>query len=143
MVIVLQGVVYCMRFEVMVIKFIVKKIIKLKVVLKVVFIIKLIKDVLIKLVLIVYLIEQVNVEVKQVKVVFVVFEYIVFGVVYKKGVGNFMLFGLFKISVVKVLVKLKCKGKNFFIGEEQVFVVKLVIVKVKVCLFKKFKDVVI
>lgn len=43
-------------------------------------------------------------------------ENIIVVLLYKKGVGEFMLLGLFKVMLVKVLVIKCCFGKNFFIG---------------------------
>lgn len=126
-------------------KVVLKKVVK-KVVMKVVVklvVFKLIKEVLSKFGLVVYIVEVFGVVVKDVCVVLVLLEGVVVVLVYKKGVGSFILLGLLKIIIVNVLVKLKCKGINLFIKEEQWFVVKLVFIKLKVCLFKKFKDVVL
>ncbi len=62
------------------------------------------------------------------------------GSINKKGVGNFTLPGLLKITAVKVPAKPKRKGINPFTKEEQVFAAKPATVKVKVRVMKRLKD---
>jgi nucleoid DNA-binding protein len=102
--------------------------------------IKPVKDVLSKSALISHLAEQSTVETKHVKAVLAALEHTVLGALNKKGAGQFMMPGLFKITAVKVAAKPKRKGKNPFTGEEQTFAAKPATVKVKVRPLKKLKD---
>jgi nucleoid DNA-binding protein len=102
--------------------------------------VKPVKDVLSKSALIAHLAEQATVETKHVKAVLAALEHTVLGALNKKGAGQFMMPGLFKITAVKVAAKPKRKGKNPFTGEEQMFAAKPATVKVKVRPLKKLKD---
>ena len=80
------------------------------------------------------------VELKEVKKVLAALEATVLGALHKKGLGEFTLPGLLKITALKVPAKAKRFGKNPFTGEEQWFAAKPASVKVKVRPLKKLKD---
>ena len=80
------------------------------------------------------------VELKDVKKVMAALEATVLGALNKKGLGEFTLPGLLKVTAVKVPAKPKRFGKNPFTGEEQWFAAKPASVKVKVRPLKKLKD---
>jgi nucleoid DNA-binding protein len=62
------------------------------------------------------------------------------GSVSKKGAGQFVMPGLFKVTAVNVPAKPKRKGINPFTKEEQWFAAKPASVKLKVRPLKKLKD---
>lgn len=99
-----------------------------------------IKQALNKSQLITHLVEQTGLEAKSVKAVLVGLEGAVLGSVDKKGVGEFSLPGLFKVSVQKMPAKAKRFGKDPFTGEERWFPAKPASVKVKIRPLKKLKD---
>jgi hypothetical protein len=59
---------------------------------------------------------------------------------HKKGIGEFTLPGLMKISALSVAAKKKRFGKDPFTGEERWFVPQPASVKIKVRALKKLKD---
>lgn len=62
------------------------------------------------------------------------------GSVSKKGVGQFVMPGMFKIIAMKVAAKPKRKGINPFTKEEVWFAAKPASTKLKVRPLKKLKD---
>ncbi|MEZ5463444.1 HU family DNA-binding protein [Dokdonella sp.] len=77
---------------------------------------------------------------KDVRAVLAHLEATIAGSLSKKGVGEFTLPGLLKITSVKVPAKPKRKGINPFTKEEQWFAAKPASTKVKVRPLKKLKD---
>ncbi|WP_245541827.1 HU family DNA-binding protein [Uliginosibacterium gangwonense] len=90
--------------------------------------------------LIAYLVEQTGLDSKAVKTVMATLEQTILGAANKKGVGEFTLPGLLKISTQKVAAKKKRVGKNPFTGEMQEFAAKPATVRVKIRALKKLKD---
>ncbi len=90
--------------------------------------------------LIAHLAEQSCVEAKSVKAVMAALEAATLASLSKKGVGEFTLPGLLKVSAQKVPAKPRRFGKNPFTGQEQWFAAKPATVKVKVRPLKKLKD---
>jgi len=99
-----------------------------------------IKEALNKSQLIAHLVAQSGVEAKSVKAVLASLETTALGSVHKRGVGEFSLPGLLKVTVQKVPAKAKRFGKDPFTGEERWFPAKPASVKVKVRPLKKLKD---
>jgi hypothetical protein len=60
--------------------------------------------------------------------------------VHKKGLGEFTLPGLLKVTALSVPAKKKRFGKNPFTGEERWFAPKPAAVKIKARALKKLKD---
>ena len=84
--------------------------------------------------------ELAAVDLKAVKAVMAALEATILASIHKKGLGEFTLPGLLKISAVSVPAKPKRKGINPFTKEEQWFAAKPASVKVKVRPLKKLKD---
>jgi plastocyanin len=80
------------------------------------------------------------VEPKLVKAVVAALESTVLMSVHKKGLGEFTMPGLFKVSVVNVPAKKKRTGIDPFTKQERVFAAKPASVKIKVRALKKLKD---
>ena len=99
-----------------------------------------IKEALSKSGLVAHLAETSGVVAKDVRAVLAALEGAVAGSVSKKGVGEFTLPGLLKISAQKMPAKPKRKGINPFTKEEQWFAAKPASIKVKVRPLKKLKD---
>ncbi|CAM4357179.1 DNA-binding protein [Bordetella muralis] len=99
-----------------------------------------IKEALNKSQLVAHLVAQTGVEAKSVKAVLAGLENAALGSVNKKGVGEFSLPGLLKVTVQKVPAKAKRFGKDPFTGQERWFPAKPASVKVKVRPLKKLKD---
>ncbi|CAM3791079.1 HU family DNA-binding protein [Bordetella tumulicola] len=99
-----------------------------------------IKQALNKSQLIAHLVEQTGVEAKSVKAVLASLESAVLGSVNKRGVGEFAMPGLLKVTVQKIAAKAKRFGKDPFTGQERWFPAKPASVKVKVRPLKKLKD---
>jgi nucleoid DNA-binding protein len=78
-----------------------------------------------------HLAQQAAVDTKAVKAVLAALEATVFASVHKKGLGEFTLPGLLKISVQSVPAKKKRMGKDPFTGEERMFAAKPASTKVK------------
>ena len=87
-----------------------------------------------------HLAEHTSVEPKAVKAVLAALEATILASVNKKGLGEFTLPGLLKISAQNVPAKKKRFGKDPFTGEERWFAAKPATVKVKVRALKKVKD---
>jgi nucleoid DNA-binding protein len=102
--------------------------------------VKAIKESFTKAGLAAHLAEAAEVEVKAVKKILAALETSVLGALHKKGLGQFTLPGLLKITAQKVPAKPRRFGKNPFTGEEQWFAAKPATVKVKVRPLKKLKD---
>ena len=99
-----------------------------------------IKETLNKSQLIAHLVAKTGLEPKSVKAVMACLEETALGSVHKRGVGEFSLPGLLKVSVQKVPAKAKRFGKDPFTGEERWFPAKPASVKVKIRPLKKLKD---
>jgi nucleoid DNA-binding protein len=90
--------------------------------------------------LVAHLAAQAGVEPRAAKAVLAALEGAVLASVHKKGVGEFTLPGLMKISALSVPAKKKRFGKDPFTGEERWFAPKPASVKIKVRALKKLKD---
>lgn len=99
-----------------------------------------IKTALNKTALVAHLAEQTGAEPKVVKAVVAALETTVLMSVNKKGLGEFTMPGLFKVSVVNVPAKKKRTGIDPFTKQERVFAAKPATVKIKVRALKKLKD---
>ncbi|CAJ0704261.1 hypothetical protein R20233_00972 [Ralstonia sp. LMG 32965] len=98
------------------------------------------KDTFTKASLVSHLAEQAAVDAKAVKAVLLHLENTIVASLHKKGVGEFTLPGLFKVTSVKVPATKRRFGKNPFTGLEQWFEAKPATVRVKVRALKKVKD---
>jgi len=99
-----------------------------------------IKTALNKTGLVAHLAEQTGAEPKLVKAVVAALESTMLMSVHKKGLGEFTMPGLFKVSVVNVPAKKKRTGIDPFTKQERVFAAKPASVKIKVRALKKLKD---
>jgi len=99
-----------------------------------------IKEALTKSGLIAHIAEVSEVAAKDVRAVLAALEGAISGSVSKKGVGQFTLPGMMKITATKVPAKPKRKGINPFTKEEVMFAAKPASIKVKVRPLKKLKD---
>ncbi|MCK4118452.1 HU family DNA-binding protein [Ralstonia nicotianae] len=102
--------------------------------------IKPLKETFTKASLVSHLVEQTELDAKSVKAVLQHLENTILGALHKKGVGEFSLPGLFKVTSVKVPATKRRFGKNPFTGQEQWFEAKPATVRVKVRPLKKVKD---
>lgn len=93
--------------------------------------------------LVAYLSQASGVDPKAVKAVLAALDATALASMSKKGVGEFTLPGLLKVTAQKVPAKPKRFGKNPFTGQEQWFAAKPATVKVKVRPLKKLKDAVL
>jgi len=84
--------------------------------------------------------EQDGVEPKVVKAVLAALEAAMLSSVHKKGLGEFTLPGLLKITALSVPAKKKRFGKDPFSGEERWFAAKPASIKIKTRALKKLKD---
>jgi len=84
--------------------------------------------------------EQAGVEPKVVKAVLAALEAAMLSSVHKKGLGEFTLPGLLKITALSVPAKKKRFGKDPFSGEERWFAAKPASIKIKTRALKKLKD---
>ena len=87
-----------------------------------------------------HLAEQAGVEPKAAKAVLAALEATVLASVHKKGIGEFTLPGLLKVSALTIPAKKKRFGKDPFTGEERWFAAKPASVKIKSRALKKLKD---
>jgi hypothetical protein len=87
-----------------------------------------------------HLSEQTNVEPKAVKAVLAALDATILASVNKKGLGQFTLPGLLKISAQNVPAKKKRFGKDPFTGQERWFAPKPATVRIKARALKKLKD---
>ena len=103
-------------------------------------VVKPIKDAFTKASLASHVAEQSGVELKSAKAVLAALENAMLGSVQKKGLGEFTLPGLLKVTVQAVAAKKKRFGKDPFTGEERWFPAKPASVRLKVRPLKKLKD---
>ncbi|UXI68279.1 HU family DNA-binding protein [Tahibacter amnicola] len=87
-----------------------------------------------------YIAEQTGVEPKSVKAVLAALEGTILGAIHKKGVGQFTLPGIVKLTAQAVPAKKKRFAKDPFTGEERWFPAKPATVRVKARALKKLKD---
>ena len=87
-----------------------------------------------------HLAEQAGQEPKAAKAFMAALEATVLASVHKKGLGEFTLPGLLKITVTQVPAKKKRMGKDPFTGVERMFAAKPASTKVKARAMKKLKD---
>jgi nucleoid DNA-binding protein len=87
-----------------------------------------------------HLAEHAGVELKAVKAVLAALEETILASVHKKGIGEFTLPGLLKVTSQSVPAKKKRFGKDPFTGEERWFAAKPASVKIKSRALKKLKD---
>ena len=99
-----------------------------------------IKEALSKSGLVAHIAEVSQVAAKDVRAVMAALEGTIHGSVSKKGLGQFVLPGLLKITATKVAAKPKRKGINPFTKEEVWFAAKPATTKLKVRPLKKLKD---
>ncbi|MEO6234386.1 MAG: HU family DNA-binding protein [Thermomonas sp.] len=99
-----------------------------------------IKEALTKSGLIAYIVEVSDIAAKDVRAVLAALEGAISGSVSRKGVGQFTLPGMMKITASKVPAKPKRKGINPFTKEEVWFAAKPASIKLKVRPLKKLKD---
>ena len=99
-----------------------------------------IKEALTKSGLIAHIAEISEVAAKDVRAVLAALEGAISGSVSKKGIGQFTLPGMMKITASKVPAKPKRKGINPFTKEEVWFAAKPASIKLKVRPLKKLKD---
>lgn len=99
-----------------------------------------IKEALTKSGLIAHIAEASDVAAKDVRAVMAALEDAITGSVSKKGIGQFTLPGMMKITASKVPAKPKRKGINPFTKEEVWFAAKPASMKLKVRPLKKLKD---
>ena len=84
--------------------------------------------------------EQAGVEPKAAKAVLAALEATILASIHKKGLGEFTLPGLLKITAQNVPAKKKRLGKDRFTGEERMFAAKPASTKIKTRALKKLKD---
>ncbi len=99
-----------------------------------------IKEALTKSGLVAHIAEMSDVAPKDVRAVLTALEGAIHGSVSKKGIGQFTLPGMLKITATKVPAKPKRKGINPFTKEEVMFAAKPASIKLKVRPLKKLKD---
>ena len=99
-----------------------------------------IKEALSKSGLVAHIAEVSEVAAKDVRAVMAALEGAIHGSISKKGLGQFTLPGLLKITATKVPAKPKRKGINPFTKEEVWFAAKPASTKLKVRPLKKLKD---
>ena len=87
-----------------------------------------------------HLAELAGVEPKVAKAVLAALEATILASIHKKGLGEFTLPGLLKISAQSVPAKKKRLGKDPFTGEERMFAAKPASTKIKARALKKLKD---
>ena len=90
--------------------------------------------------LVAHLAAQAGVDPKAAKAVLAALEGALLASMHKKGIGEFTLPGLLKISALSVPAKKKRFGKDSFTGEERWFAPKPASVKIKIRALKKLKD---
>ena len=84
--------------------------------------------------------ELAAVELKAVKAVLGALEATILASIHKKGLGEFTLPGLLKITAQNVPAKKKRLGKDPFTGQERMFAAKPATTKIKTRALKKLKD---
>jgi len=93
-----------------------------------------------KTTLVAHLAEAAGVEPKAAKAVVAALEATILASIHKKGLGEFTLPGLLKISAQNVPAKKKRMGKDPFTGVERMFAAKPASTKIKARAMKKLKD---
>ena len=84
--------------------------------------------------------ELAAVELKAVKAVLGALEATILASIHKKGLGEFTLPGMLKITAQNVPAKKKRMGKDPFTGQERMFAAKPATTKIKTRALKKLKD---
>jgi len=102
--------------------------------------VKPVKNTFTKTALVAHIVQASGVEPKTVKAVLGALDNTILGAVMKKGVGEFMLSGLFKVTVQDVPARKARKGIDPFTKEERVFAAKPASRRVKIRALKKLKD---
>jgi len=87
-----------------------------------------------------HLAEQAGVEPKAVKAVLAALEATILASVNKKGLGEFTLPGMLKVTAQSIPAKKKRFGKDPFTGEDRWFAAKPATVRIKARALKKLKD---
>ncbi|MCR5868146.1 HU family DNA-binding protein [Aquincola sp. J276] len=87
-----------------------------------------------------HLAQTTGVDVKEVKAVLAGLEATMLASLHKKGLGEFTLPGLIKVTAVPVPAKKKRTGINPFTKQEQVFAAKPATTKLRLRALKKVKD---
>ena len=87
-----------------------------------------------------HLAELAGVEPRAVKAVLAALEATILASVHKKGLGEFTLPGMLKVTAQSIPAKKKRFGKDPFTGEERWFAAKPATVKIKSRALKKLKD---
>jgi nucleoid DNA-binding protein len=87
-----------------------------------------------------HLAEHAGVEPKAVKAVLAALEATILASVNRKGLGEFTLPGMLKVTAQSIPAKKKRFGKDPFTGEERWFAAKPATVKIKTRALKKLKD---
>ena len=90
--------------------------------------------------LVAHLAEMAGVEPKAAKAVLAALEATMLASIHKKGLGEFTLPGLLKITAQNVPAKKKRLGKDPFTGVERMFAAKPASTKIKTRALKKLKD---
>jgi len=90
--------------------------------------------------LLAHLAQQTGIDAKVVKAVVASLEATMLASVHKKGLGEFTMPGLYKVSVLNVPAKKKRTGIDPFTKQERLFAAKPATVKIKVRALKKLKD---
>ena len=90
--------------------------------------------------LIAHVAELASVEPKAAKAVLAALEATMLASIHKKGLGEFTLPGLLKITALNVPAKKKRLGKDPFTGVERMFAAKPASTKIKTRALKKLKD---
>jgi len=90
--------------------------------------------------LLAHLAQQTGIDTKIVKAVVASLEATMLASVHKKGLGEFTMPGLYKVSVLNVPAKKKRMGIDPFTKQERLFAAKPATVKIKVRALKKLKD---
>ena len=103
-------------------------------------VVKPIKEAFTKSALVAHVAQTSGVEAKAVKAVLAALEATIQGSVMKKGAGEFMLSGMFKVSVQDIPARKARKGIDPFTKEERMFAAKPASRRVKIRALKKLKD---
>lgn len=103
-------------------------------------VVKPVKDTFTKTALVAHLVQESGVESKAVKAVLAALDNAIMGSVMKKGAGEFMLSGMFKVTVQDIPARKARKGIDPFTKEERMFAAKPASRRVKIRALKKLKD---
>jgi nucleoid DNA-binding protein len=102
--------------------------------------VKPIKDTFTRTALVAHIAQTTGVESKSVKAVLAALEGAIQGSIMKKGAGEFMLSGMFKVTVQDIPARKARKGIDPFTKEERMFAAKPASRRVKIRALKKLKD---